>query len=150
MAFSTTIVLITLLLLIPVIAVIIVIIVLLIRALRKYLRTAPGENPAAAPKMQGSSSADTASPGSGQAGSMAAMDGASAYSRAKRPLCEILKELRAQNNMTQEYVAESLGISRQAVSKWENGESSPSMANLVSLAKLYGIALEDILKDMAY
>lgn len=150
MAFSTTIVLITLLLLIPVIAVIIVIIVLLIRALRKYLRTAPAEKPEDTPKMQGSSPADTASPGSGQTGSMAAMDDASSYSRAKRPLSKILKELRTQSNMTQEYVAESLGLSRQAVSKWETGESSPSMANLLALAKLYGIALEDILKNLAY
>lgn len=50
--------------------------------------------------------------------------------------------------MTQEYVAESLGITRQAVSKWETGESSPNMANLAALAKLYNIPLEDMLKGM--
>ena len=66
----------------------------------------------------------------------------------KRPLGEILKDLRTENNMTQEYVAESLGITRQAVSKWETGESSPNMANLAALAKLYNIPLEDMLKGM--
>ena len=79
-----------------------------------------------------------------------ATDTADSSVHEKRPLCEILKNLRIQNNMTQEYVAESLGITRQAVSKWETGESSPSMANLVALAKLYNIPLEDILKGMEY
>lgn len=68
----------------------------------------------------------------------------------KRPLGEILKDLRVKNNMTQEYVAEKLNITRQAVSKWEAGQSSPSMANLISLAKLYDISVEELLKDMQY
>ena len=50
--------------------------------------------------------------------------------------------------MTQEFVAESIGVSRQAVSKWENGTSDPSTANLFSLAKLYGVRAEELLKDI--
>ena len=41
--------------------------------------------------------------------------------------------------MTQEFVAETIGVSRQAVSKWENGTSDPSTSNLFALAKLYGV-----------
>lgn len=50
--------------------------------------------------------------------------------------------------MTQEFVAETLGVSRQAVSKWENGTSDPSTSNLFALAKLYGVSVEDLLKEV--
>ena len=56
----------------------------------------------------------------------------------KKALGVILKEHRVQCKMTQEFVAERLGVSRQAVSKWESGASDPSMSNLIALAKLYG------------
>ena len=46
-------------------------------------------------------------------------------------LGEALKAHRTDRGFTQEYVAESLGVSRQAVSKWENGTSDPSTANLI-------------------
>ena len=49
--------------------------------------------------------------------------------------------------MTQEFVAERLGVSRQAVSKWENGTSDPSTSNLLALAKLYGVSPEELLKQ---
>ena len=49
--------------------------------------------------------------------------------------------------MTQEFVAESLGVSRQAVSKWESGASDPSTTNLIALAKLLGVKVEDLLKE---
>ena len=49
--------------------------------------------------------------------------------------------------MTQEFVAEALGVSRQAVSKWENGTSDPSTSNLCALAKLYGIPVEELLHE---
>lgn len=48
--------------------------------------------------------------------------------------------------MTQEFVAETLGVSRQAVSKWENGTSDPNTSNLLALAKLYHISPEELLK----
>lgn len=50
--------------------------------------------------------------------------------------------------MTQEFVAEPLGVSRQSVSKWENGTSDPNTSNLIALAKLYGISAEELLKNV--
>ncbi len=47
--------------------------------------------------------------------------------------------------MTQEFVAEKVGVSRQAVSKWERGVSDPSTSNLMELAKLYGVSAKEIL-----
>ena len=49
--------------------------------------------------------------------------------------------------MTQEFVAETLGVSRQAVSKWESGLSDPSTTNLMALAKLFNMTPEDLLKQ---
>ena len=49
--------------------------------------------------------------------------------------------------MTQEFVAETLGVSRQAVSKWESGKSDPSTVNLIAQARLFNIAPEDLLKE---
>ena len=60
-------------------------------------------------------------------------------------LGEALKEHRIRCQMTQEFVAERLGVSRQAVSKWENGTSDPSTSNLLALAKLYGVSPEELL-----
>lgn len=66
----------------------------------------------------------------------------------RKTLGETLKELRTERNMTQEFVAENLGVSRQAVSKWENGTSEPSTTNLIAIAKLYGIEPEELLKKI--
>lgn len=63
----------------------------------------------------------------------------------RKSLAEALRENRQRCKMTQEFVAESLGVSRQAVSKWENGTSDPSTSNLFALAKLYGVTVEDLL-----
>ena len=64
----------------------------------------------------------------------------------RRSLGEVLKEHRTRCGMTQEFVAESLSVSRQAVSKWENGTADPATSNLLKLAKLYGIAPEDLIR----
>lgn len=66
----------------------------------------------------------------------------------KRTLGEKLKNYRISCNMTQEIVAERLGVSRQAVSKWEMGVSEPSTSNLLALAKLYNVTVEEILRDV--
>lgn len=63
----------------------------------------------------------------------------------KKTLGETIKEYRINCKMTQEFVAENLGVSRQAVSKWENGTSDPSTSNLLALAKLYGVSPKEIL-----
>ena len=67
----------------------------------------------------------------------------------RRSLGEALKEHRMKCNMTQEFVAETIGVSRQAVSKWETGTADPSTANLLSLAKLYGVSAEELLKSVS-
>lgn len=64
-------------------------------------------------------------------------------------LGDVLRAERTRCKMTQEFVAESLGVSRQAVSKWENGVADPSTSNLLALAKLYGVSAEELLKQVA-
>lgn len=65
-----------------------------------------------------------------------------------KSLGETLKAHRTSRGFTQEYVAEALGVSRQAVSKWENGTSDPSTANLMALARLYGLSVDELLKQV--
>lgn len=60
-------------------------------------------------------------------------------------LHENLLALRKLNHLTQEEVAEKIGVSRQAVAKWENGLSVPDIYNCVELAKLYDVALDDLI-----
>ena len=67
----------------------------------------------------------------------------------RKTLAELLKENRIRCKMTQEFVAEAIGVSRQAVSKWENGSADPSTSNLIALANLYGVSAEDLLKNAA-
>ena len=66
----------------------------------------------------------------------------------RKSLSEMLKENRTRCKMTQEFVAESIGVSRQAVSKREKGTSEPNTSNLMALAKLYGIPAEDLLRGV--
>lgn len=65
-----------------------------------------------------------------------------------KTLGETLKMYRETSNMTQEFVAESLGVSRQAVSKWETDTSDPSTSNLLALAKLFGVSAAELLKNV--
>lgn len=64
-----------------------------------------------------------------------------------KTLGEVLKQHRIKCKMTQEFVAETLGVSRQAVSKWEIGSSDPSTTNLIALANLFGVTAEELLKE---
>lgn len=66
----------------------------------------------------------------------------------QKSLGEVIKEHRTRCKMTQEFVAERVGVSRQAVSKWENGTSDPSTSNLFALANLFGISPQELLKDV--
>jgi len=56
-----------------------------------------------------------------------------------------LYEYRRKHSLSQEQLAEQIGVSRQAVSKWERAESSPDTDNLIELAKLYGCTLDELL-----
>lgn len=60
-----------------------------------------------------------------------------------------LADRRKRAGFSQEALALELGVSRQAVSKWERSESSPDTDNLIALAQLYGVSLDDLLyKDV--
>ena len=65
-----------------------------------------------------------------------------------KSLGKALKKNRIRCQMTQEFVAETIGVSRQSVSKWENGISDPNTSNLIALARLYGISAEELLKSV--
>lgn len=67
---------------------------------------------------------------------------------AKVSLGEAIKADRQRCKMTQEFVAEAIGVSRQAVSKWESGASDPSTSNLIALAKLFGVSPEELLRSI--
>lgn len=54
--------------------------------------------------------------------------------------------LRVERGYSQEALANELGISRQAVSRWECGDSSPDVENLVALSDLYGISLDSLVR----
>lgn len=56
-----------------------------------------------------------------------------------------LCNLRKEHNMSQEQLAEKIGVSRQAVSKWERGEASPDTDNLIALAQIYNVSIDEIL-----
>ena len=95
-------------------AVVIYLVYLLIRALRKYLKSAPARKEKA---------------------------------EQAKTLGQVLKQHRTACKMTQEFIAETLGVSRQAVSKWESGASDPSTTNLMALAKLFGVTAEELLRE---
>ena len=59
-------------------------------------------------------------------------------------IAEKLKNLRIEHGLSQEKLAEQLMVSRQAVSKWENGETLPDMENMIALAKLYNTSLDEL------
>ena len=66
----------------------------------------------------------------------------------RRSLGEALRDHRQRCGMTQEFVAEALNVSRQAVSKWETGAAEPATSNLLALAKLYGVDPGELLRGV--
>ena len=61
-------------------------------------------------------------------------------------ISKYLRLLRKSNNYTQDDLAKELGISRQAVSKWETGTAIPDLEVLLKISKLYDITINDILE----
>lgn len=57
-----------------------------------------------------------------------------------------LLQYRKKMNLSQEELAARIGVSRQAVSKWERAEASPDTDNLILLADIYGVSLDELLK----
>ena len=66
----------------------------------------------------------------------------------KKSLGQAIKNHREAKGYTQEFVAEKLGVSRQAVSKWEKGTTEPSTSNLFALAKLFDMPIEEFMKEI--
>lgn len=64
-----------------------------------------------------------------------------------KPLGERLYELRTERDLSQDEVAERVGVSRQAVSNWERGETKPDTENLIALARMYGMSLDDLVQS---
>lgn len=62
-------------------------------------------------------------------------------------LSEKITIIRKINNMTQEQFAEKVSVSRQAVSKWENGDSMPDVQILIKIADYYNITLDQLVRD---
>ena len=60
---------------------------------------------------------------------------------------EKLVMLRKQHNLSQEQVAEKLGVARQTISKWELGETTPEMDKLIIMSELYNITLDELMKE---
>lgn len=63
---------------------------------------------------------------------------------------DILKAYRTNHNFTQEKIAEKLHVSTQAVSKWENGKSIPSIDNLLLLSDLYNVSIDELVQGSPY
>lgn len=55
-----------------------------------------------------------------------------------------IKQLRQQNNLTQAYIAEKLGVTCQAVSRWENNWSSPDIELLPKIAGVLGVSIDTL------
>ncbi|MCI8565800.1 MAG: helix-turn-helix transcriptional regulator [Lachnospiraceae bacterium] len=57
-----------------------------------------------------------------------------------------LASLRRLHRYSQEDVAEKIGVSRQAVAKWENGETTPDILNCAALARLYDVSVDNLIQ----
>lgn len=68
----------------------------------------------------------------------------------KNKLSKNLKEIRKKENLSQEDLAELLGVSRQSISKWESGSSYPEMDKIISIANMYNLSIDDLLNGDAY
>ena len=62
-----------------------------------------------------------------------------------RAMADRFIELRKKAGMSQEDLADKLGVTRQAVSRWERAETSPDTDNIIALAKLYGMSVDGLL-----
>lgn len=60
---------------------------------------------------------------------------------------ERLKNARSDNGLTQERVAEEIGVSRQSISNWENNRSYPDIVSVIKLSDLYSVSLDELLKE---
>jgi len=59
---------------------------------------------------------------------------------------EMLKQVRSDAELSQEEIAERIGVTRQTISNWETGKSYPDIASLIILSDIYGVSLDSLLK----
>lgn len=62
-------------------------------------------------------------------------------------LSEKIYTLRRKNGLSQEQLAERIGLSRQSISKWESGTSTPELEKLVALSECFHVSLDELVKD---
>ncbi len=60
-----------------------------------------------------------------------------------------LKIFRKKFGYTQDQIAEKVGVSRQAVAKWEKGETLPDIDNIIALADIYGVTIDSLVRNVA-
>ena len=65
----------------------------------------------------------------------------------KNNLAENLKKLRKDNNLSQEDLADKLGVSRQAISKWEMGDAYPEMDKIMQLSEMYNVSVDNLIHN---
>ncbi len=61
--------------------------------------------------------------------------------------CDKLQKIRKENNVTQEQLADKLGVSRQAVSKWESDQAYPDTEKLIQISKIFNVSLDELIND---
>ena len=62
-------------------------------------------------------------------------------------LADNIKRIRKENNLSQEQLAEQLGVSRQSVSKWESNQAYPEMDKVLQISKMFNIGVDDLLNQ---
>ena len=62
-------------------------------------------------------------------------------------LADNLKKIRKDNNLSQEQLAEKLGVSRQSVSKWESGLSYPEMDKVLQICQLFNLNINELINE---
>ena len=60
---------------------------------------------------------------------------------------EKLQKIRRREGLTQEQFAERIGVSRQALSKWESGDALPDAVNLMSISRIFNVSIDRLLND---
>ena len=60
-----------------------------------------------------------------------------------------LQKLRASKNISQEQLADKIGVSRQSVSAWESGKSSPELEKLVAISNLFNVSLDELTGEIS-
>lgn len=61
--------------------------------------------------------------------------------------CDKIKELRSKANLSQQELADKIYVSRQAITKWENGRGVPDISNLIILCEFFNISLDELLSE---